>query len=92
MTIFSTLNTAWSLMLEDQGIGADTPFPALTDYADIKLERVDAALAKLSPEELETLCVGDQDEWAPVIAKHFSDAEWPEIHAVLDELFMESGE
>lgn len=96
MTTYPNLNAAWNHMLEDQGIhySADVSFPraTLADYADAELESMDAALGKLSPEELETICIGDQEEWPEIIAKHFPGAEWPEIHAILDELFMEAGD
>jgi len=88
---YPTLAKAHVMIAEEMGYDATVPDFDAKDFGneqfphgEIDIAAVEADLATLSAEDLETLCIGDQEEWAPVMAK-LNNAE--HAHAVLDAIF-----
>jgi hypothetical protein len=88
---YPTLRRAFEIMLNDQGMGIHSIPLERVDFTQSnttpdKLAIVEAALAKLSPEELETICIGDQEEWPPIYEKM---GGWQQdlVHTALECMF-----
>jgi hypothetical protein len=81
------------MMVQDQGASADSIDFRLTCDQVIKLDltslselrRADKLLGNLTMEERETLSIGDQDDWPPLLEKIGPEHEI--VHRILDVLF-----
>lgn len=78
-----TLRLVMEMLCNDSGLDVDA-----VSLDEILIEdpaRVEAALAGLSQEELETIVIGDQDEWEEIYLKLGKDREV--VHRALETMF-----
>jgi hypothetical protein len=74
-----------ALMFEDQGMRAPKTFPMDLDLPKVQI--AERFLGKLTPEEFETVVIGDQEDMRQIFARG-PEADAEAAHEVLDELFM----
>jgi len=92
-TSYPTLQRVLEMMLNDQGMDTSSVTFDSIDWTDerapsndfVQLDRVEAALATLSNEELETLAIGDQEDWPVIMVKFPDEAEM--VHIALECMF-----
>jgi len=69
---YPTLFKAFQAMQNDNGISVESTYVVPAEWAHL-VKDAEKALAQLTEEELETFCIGDQDEAANVIVPKYED-------------------
>jgi hypothetical protein len=92
MKKYPTLRLALQMLCNDQGLEADAVILESVDFEHVSLAKAEAALASLSKEDLETLCVGDQEECGKIHNRLLKDGYDPDqAHQALECMFYSTG-
>jgi len=91
-TDYPTIQLAMEIIANDQGLSGHPCHLGEIDFANeeirVDLPRVEAALAKLSRADLETVCIGEQEEQVRVTHNMVDGAM---VHRALETIFEECG-
>lgn len=94
MSKYPTLDAAMEMLCNDQGLDCGAVKLDSVDLDNetvvVNLDRVEAVLCGLSPEELMTLCIGDQDDMEPIYTKMGAE-DREMVHVALNAMFMATG-